>query len=689
MRQADSNRAGFGATLRALELEQFVGRDAEIAHFREWVARQGRRPEILNVTGPGGIGKSALLHLFEALAQATGRRVVTLDGQSIVATEQGLADALGADDAASAAVELNSRPTLLTIDAFEELLSLGRFLQDELLGRLEPQVKVVVASRYPLGLAWSRSGTWHRLIRSMALRPLTRDDGRRWLELQGLTDTRAVEQILRVSGGYPLALTLAADLVLQLGIADLPRAPEWRLAVRSLVEQLLDEIDEPALRELLEAASLVRQFDEPMLAELAGRDDVHQAFARLCRLSFVVAGEHGLMLHDEVRRFISEDLRWRAPARSEELRVRALAHYRREIERAPTVDRARLVLDHLYLWENELFHAFYVPGPEALRMWVERDQPPNCEELHAVWRSSPDQEASVQVSPLPVELPLELLDALLESPDAHLRVVRDADGTALAFGVHVDLTKASLELFPAHGPHRPAIVACLEAADVDLSAESSQALWLSRLVVGRRHYEAAAAVLRREGVRLAASNALYVITTADPIYKSSAAAFGAVLVPEAEQGPTPDGNLFEGFYSDLRKVDIRFWMESVMRGMVVPRPLGDEELRGAIQDAFAHWDDDKALGTSPLVPQLEAAGRDSSPQGIRVALREALAQAKAHARSDQEVAYRALELAYVERVGGHDRIAESLYVSRTTFYRLLKRALLGVAHAWRTVTLVG
>ncbi|HKN49299.1 MAG TPA: hypothetical protein VJ010_03635, partial [Actinomycetota bacterium] len=75
------------------------------------------------------------------------------------------------------------------------------------------------------------------------------------------TDARVCGQILRAAGGHPLALALACDMATQLGTLDFDALAEWRLVVRSLGRQLLEEVDDEAIRDVIQACSIVRQFD--------------------------------------------------------------------------------------------------------------------------------------------------------------------------------------------------------------------------------------------------------------------------------------------------------------------------------------------------------------------------------------------------------------------------------------------
>lgn len=76
----------------ARESRLFVGRERELALSRSWLAAD--TPTILSVSGPGGVGKTALLSAFEREAQAAGR----VDGRAILPTREDFLAALGHRD---------------------------------------------------------------------------------------------------------------------------------------------------------------------------------------------------------------------------------------------------------------------------------------------------------------------------------------------------------------------------------------------------------------------------------------------------------------------------------------------------------------------------------------------------------------------------------------------------------------
>src|SRR6266545_4227919 len=358
--------------VESLEERLFVGRERDLETFARWLEQPaGPAPEILNVHGPGGVGKSALLAAFRRMATRAGRRVVLLDGRALEVAPEAFLRAVAAGPGsrgavatgASAMARVNRSKPLVLVDTFEELEELSRWLQEEFLPNLDTEVRVVIAGRFALGPGitevrvviagrfalgpgWSE---WQKIIRSMPLRGLRPAEVRQYLARRGIEDIVLVQQIQAATGGLPLAVSLAADMVQQLGVRRFEAAPEWRLAVRSLVERLLADVRDPDLREVLEACSVVRQFDEPTLAATLHRRDISMAFDKLCRLSVVRPSEHGLMLHDDLRRMLAGDLRWRKPDRFRELRLAALEHYRARARTAPPAARHWLVAEQLYL----------------------------------------------------------------------------------------------------------------------------------------------------------------------------------------------------------------------------------------------------------------------------------------------------------------------------------------------------
>ena len=122
-----------------LEEELFVGRESELQAFRTWLRGDGKFPDVLNISGPSGVGKSALLRTFKRIALDQGRAAILADGGAFPATVRGLLSALQGsvtDDLDDVVARLNQTRSLILLDTFDQRQSrvaLFRVGNDELL----------------------------------------------------------------------------------------------------------------------------------------------------------------------------------------------------------------------------------------------------------------------------------------------------------------------------------------------------------------------------------------------------------------------------------------------------------------------------------------------------------------------------------------------------------------------------
>ena len=648
---------------RAREHRLFVGRERELEAFRAWLSDDAAT--ILCVSGRGGVGKSTLLGAFEREA---GRPVVRVDGRTVLPTREAFLAALGHARIEDAVADLNSRRPLVMIDAFDALSGLTRFVRDELVPALDGRVRLVVAGHRPLG-AWRTGERWPLPIRSIPLERLDRAHSRAYLEARGISDT---EEIVASCGGWPLALSLAADLVDQFEVRRLSSAPEWRLAVRALVEQLLDEAAEPRLRELLEAAAVVRRFDEETLAVLTG-EPAFTAFAALCRLSFVRPTDRGLALHDDVRRLVAEDLRWRRPDRHAQLRLRALDHLRERAVHAQPEERERLLEERLFLWGHEVVRLLLYTDEEAGEVWVEPARPGDRDglvALHRRWQTevrtalglAPDDE------PWDADRHWRWFGELVDHPAARVHVARDRTGDAVGYDVVLPVCAATMPLAREHEVIGAAIDAWLAApGGGPLPETPADIRFLAHMGLSGHLPEATRAALIRDLLSVLARGGACLCSLDMPEYRRLAEALGFRPIPGSQARFR--GSEYLGYALDLRRVGPEAWVQALLTGGPRP-PVGPGELERELRDVLAAWHDDARVAASTLVTLV-----DGGADGVRDLVSRVVRRARSTCAPGQELAIRAVELAYLERGTSHERAADELHVSRATFYRLLHRGI--------------
>ena len=668
--------------LAALDERLFVDREPEVALFRDWLAQGAAGPAILALSGSGGMGKSTLLRAFRRVAEGQGYRVVLADGSAFEPTPEGLSRTITGDRDRDGADYLSEAQTVLLLDSFEKLGPLTHHLQEQFLPRLDQKVKVVISGRRRLGRAWS---AWQPVVRSIVLSGFEPEARARYLNLRGIGPDLAAE-ITGAAGGIPLALSLAADMATQRGVREFPAAAEWHLAVRSLVEELLRDVGDQDLRILLEAAAVLREFDEELLAAVADKVDITAAFAALCGLSFVRPAQHGLMLHDEVRRILIEDLRWRRPEHLVELRRRAWRHYQRRMRESPP--QAWMIANELHLSGNDLIQAMFFQDNEPGTVWGERARPSDLEEMLRILKAFTSQGPSLADAPTPEEVDPGFVGSLLSHPATRVTLARDRDGSPTAYGFVLPICRQTMDLLPGGGALRRLVErtsSAAEIANLPADCEDATTFFFSTIAHSGELTREVTAALVQDVLQALLAGGKYLACTASAQYAGVLNAFGFTKVA-SRLGPSAFDRSrdLDAFALDLRLVGVEAWIDSILAGRPLPRQLASEDITAEVQAVLLHWTDDARLEVSPLVAMAARRNPESDlgpADRVRALIRDALERARTGDSEDRDLAFRAVELAYLERSVSQERVAERLSVSRSTFYRLLKRGVAGVVAA--------
>jgi hypothetical protein len=675
-----------GEVLDDLEDQTFIGRAAELTAMRDWLTTSTRVPQVLNISGPDGIGKSTLLRAFRRSAVRSGYPVVLLDARSLGAEPAGLLHALGASDLDGVVRHLNELRPLVLLDSFDSIDALVCYCLEVLLPRLDTGVKVVVAGRHPLVRA-AQSAPWARLIRPLRLDSLSLVDSRAYLARRGVTDPALVQQIWGATLGYPLGLCLAADAVLQLGVQDFTITSERHLVVRSLVETLLSEVPDPGLRELLEVCAVVREVDETTLARLSGRDDVGSAFEQLCRLSIVRPTRRGLTLPEQVRVMFADDLRWRRPDRHRELCRRAAGFSREQIGLVAPRYRETLMAERLRLLDEAASNAPTV-GEDGHRDWVEPGRPTDHHEFRSLPRGwLPTPRAGVLDPGIDGPGAGDRLAYWLCLPQRRLRVVRNTAGRMIAGTLAVPLCQPTLPLAladPQLGPTLQRYWSNRQLAALPDDAEDATDFYLVDLrdepAAGGR--ADAGRALWRDLLTLFARGGTF-FTTAGTTGEVPDERLREVGFREIDPGGGARRAMSRSFVLDVPQIGLSAWLDLVAGPRETPVPVTPAEVEAELRTLLLHWADDAVLARSSLVA-LAGCPPDASEARAAAAVRRLTEQALSRARGarpENALAYQALELAFVARIGSHERVAERLAVSRSTLYRLLRRAEEGLGAA--------
>ncbi|AJY75364.1 helix-turn-helix transcriptional regulator [Paenibacillus beijingensis] len=359
-----------------LESTWLVGRRREVLDFMQLLRDSSRRKKIVNVYGTAGIGKSSLLDEFQRQSRAAGAFALSVDSEGFVKTPRSLCEniltllpsrsgeALDPSDIPMACLqELNhlssERPVVLIIDVYEQMESMDQWLRDYFLKSLDKNVLTVIAGRYPLGETWYLSPVWRPLIVRMPLSELDYAAVARFAENTYITDEETVQRIWRYSKGHPLTLSLLAFLFSQPDYKDKAEHPGGDDSLPFLISQWLREVPGEHLRPFVEAACVLRHFNQESLSFVMERDITASEFYQLIRFSFIRKVDRGWTVHSLMRDAVNRELLSRTPQLYEKIRVRALQfYYGRLTDKGKRTTDPREAVELMYYIGDSLIRAF-------------------------------------------------------------------------------------------------------------------------------------------------------------------------------------------------------------------------------------------------------------------------------------------------------------------------------------------
>ena len=194
---------------------------AKSASCSEWpYARPTCRSSLMHIHGPGGVGKSALLREFTAIAAEQGAAAYYLDARNSEPSPDAFVNVLrltlGLGDQEAPATALANRPGrhVIMLDTYELFTPLDNWLREIFLPLLPDNVLVVLAGRNQPSPGWRADPGWQALLRVLPLRNLSSEESRQYLTLRGVPPEQC-QAVLHFTHGHPLALSLVAETFAQ------------------------------------------------------------------------------------------------------------------------------------------------------------------------------------------------------------------------------------------------------------------------------------------------------------------------------------------------------------------------------------------------------------------------------------------------------------------------------------------
>jgi hypothetical protein len=662
--------------LRAARRRQFVGRTPEVDLFRAALLDADPPFNVLLIHGPGGVGKTTLLHEYRRIAEASRTTVLVLDGRSVEPSPAGvllgLRRVLGLSDTTSPldALCALSRSVVL-LDTCETLAPLDGWFRETFLPQMPARTLVVMAGRNAPAPGWRTDGGWGGLFRVISLRNLLPDESRALLRSRGVPEAQH-PAALAFTHGHPLALSLVADVLAHAGghtVFAPERAPD---VVRDLLEKFVQDVPGPSHRQALRLSAIVRVTTEGLLAAVLPEADARELFEWLAGLSFIEHGPRGLFPHDLARDVLDADHRWRDPASHGELFTRARDYLVHRMQEARGAEQQWTLIDGLFLLRNlpvikpyfdwrQITDSYGEPAerddlPEILAM-VERHEGPDSASLAAYW---------------------------FERQPQAFTVIRGGARQLIGFLVLLDLHEAT----PEDRLADPAVGVCWDVAHRRTPPRPGEELLLQRMWMDHEAYQATSVTYLVISSILSSIYltrhrlALSFHPGADPDYWAALLEF--MNFERCEEADFTIGDRhFGNWLRDWRAEPAPAWVRGIaergthaLSGAAHPRRrpraplivLSDLAFAEAVRQALRDYTRPAALERNPLLRSrvlVDRAGEDRTPAALQALLLEAAETLRGAPRTEKF--YRSIECTYLRPAASQEKAAEQLGLPFNTY----------------------
>lgn len=531
--------------------DAFVGRASERELFDAALTDDSPSFSVLWILGPGGVGKSSLLDALAHSARSAGASVVRIDAGDLVHGQT--------------AVPANRRDaseprTVLLVDAFDGATDEDWF-REVWLPQLPAPTLTVVASREPPSVSWRSDPAWRDLLRVVSLRNLGPTDARRYLSRSGVAPGLH-EEILDVSYGHPLALSLLTDLAVR-GDAGKEGPMAWTPdLVAVLVRRFVDSVPSDEQRRALEVCAIARVTTEDLLRDALQLEDGRAVFEWLRDQSFIRSGPAGLWPHDLARDVLDADLRWRDPATYKAVFRRVRGHIHRRLDTLSGAEQQSAIADEKFVFRN----LPSVLSPVDWHSWGN---------VHPV-AARPEDRAPIMAMVAQHEgsASAQIAEEWWErQPDA-FHVIRDAGGAARGFLALVVLNDPSAGDLA----FDPGARAAAEYSSLNAPVREGEVMTQTRFVIDRDGYQApsptlnAAPVLTLQHYLRRANQSWDFLTLFEPDPLDDY--FAIADLPRCAGADFVVGGRRHGLFAhDFRRLPVDAWLELVTERALAQDPV--------------------------------------------------------------------------------------------------------------------
>lgn len=661
-----------------------VGRSDYLRWTKEWLVDQQSRSMVVMVRGPAGIGKSTLLDAMRREAQKLNVPVRLTDGRYI-STPGAWIDYMGfimmeemARDPVSEADDrlrllrrlasaLSSQKSILIIDNAESLGMTGEWLRTEFLPTLQKgPFLVVIAARSPL-MEWVTDPFWQDRLVQWELPPLTYGDTVKYLAARQIDVNAWGAELYRKTHGHPFSLALAADVVGHdpMAVPTIPQMASMRVLHEVVTEEWMPH---------LEALAVVQLADQATLTTMTGREVGSLEYHGLLSLSFISADTQGLVMHDTVRRILVEDLRQRFPGRYKNLRRKALAVLGERRHREGDAMRLRTSAILLDLYRDDL-----PVGPwlnfSAVHGWSENNRVTARDRI-ALHNLLPEHPRTRLIRP---QHQHGLLDALIDTHPESVRVIRNMENEPIGFWAGLWLSERTMPIVEKYLPSLLAAMgdelACYQGRPQELADTCVTIFFCYRDDPSAYTIEQVRGLVLYDSLILLGGSVRVLVTSQHPPFREVMMSIG--LRPQAFR--TPSGETVELLVGDKRGKGFLAFLWFLERLADSVDGLRKSQINANQIERLLKVLSNRLVFAS----QMRAMKFDAEPSVVMGELTRLLTDVPPTPPL-KPIEQQLLRLTYLDRNLTSSAIAQSLHLSRSSYYRYRELAIQELTAVWNS-----
>ncbi|MEV6596329.1 AAA family ATPase [Actinoplanes sp. NPDC051346] len=644
--------------LRLARARAFVGRNDELAAFEAALRGDPTAAPVLYVHGPGGIGKSTLVRQLCDQVRHAGRPLIEIDGRFVGRSP--------AEFEHTAQPVLDRRDAVLVVDSFEHCQWLEAWLWQQFLPRIADGALVVLAGRQTPMTAWTSDPGWADVLRVFELGPLSEEQARRLLTVNGVNADNQ-EALVRLAGGNPLALSLAAAV----DSAHPGAALNWSSSaetLRTLIAGLIGEVPSSTHRRALEVAAQAHTTTEELLHAALPDEDAQTLFAWLRGLPFMETTPRGIYPHDAAREAVVADLRWRAPQAFLAMKRKLTAEYLRVLREAPTDQMADLTRKIFYLFRE-------VKAIAKNQVWDRdgevHDDPLRPEDVETIVAMAADVEG-----PESAELVRYWIG---RQPEAFSVFRLISTGRTVAFSTRLALP------FPPDAQDiatDPVVAAAWEFCMSTAPARPGEHIGMTRFCVYPEAHEVPSPVTNlnqsrahAEVARVGSGRAYGMLVFHD--HEAWAERLRGVMT-DAGVRPTVGDRTYALFVNDWRQVPFETWIDHIINETDVPAPAAPSgttrtAFDQAVRDALQHWRSPRAFAVVDLLKTRLVADSTDAVADLRALIEQAVGEVGHHTKTVK--AHEALVATFFSGAPTQEAAARRAGMAFSTYRRHLRQGL--------------